>query len=164
MQAGNTLRVRTKSTVNFLAALVQNAALVENFDVGNGNSTGLGLAGWGLSAGKHVRGRVRELRILSVENLAWAVELYASGTGIAGTDIDLELFLGRWEFTVADGRKDTGDTFWKYWIGGLDMQYQDADSDGKLHIRLINLSAAAKSAGAAGAIVIEFAIEPTQGI
>lgn len=164
MQAGNTLRVRTKSTVNFLAALAQNAALVENFNVGSGNTTGAGLAGYGLSAGLHTRGRVRELRILSVQNLAWAIELYASATGIAGADIDAELFLGRWEFASTDGRKDTADTFWKYWVAGLDLSYQDADLAGKLYIRLINLSVTGKLADAAGAIVVEFAIEPTQGI
>lgn len=163
MQSGNVFRVRTLSTVNFLGALAQNAALVEDLAVGT--MTGVtSQGGWGLAAGLHMRSRLRELRILSKENLAWAVELWGSATGIAGSDIDAEAFLGRWEFAAADGRKDTADTFWKYWIAGLDLSYQDFDNTGKLHVRLINLSAASKSANAAGAIVLEFALEPTQGI
>jgi hypothetical protein len=165
VQAGNVLRVRTISTTHFTATLAQYAAIVLNLAVGDIAGAGAGgQAGYGLAAGKHMRSKFRELRILSKQNLAWAVELYASATGIEGSDIDAEKFLGRWEFQTGDGRKDTADTFWKYWIAGLDMAYQDMDLTGKLHIRLINLSATGKSADAAGAIVLEFGLEPTQGI
>lgn len=160
MQAGNLLRVRTVSTVQFTDALIQNAAEVENFTP---ESLAAGGAGAGLSAGKHMRSILRELRILSVQNLAWEIELYGSATGIGGATIAAELFLGRWSFLAADGLRATGDTFYKYFIP-MQLYYQDMDNVGQIHVRLINRDAVAKIAGAGGAIVVELGLEPTQGI
>lgn len=163
MQQGNVLRVRTISTEHFTGAIIQNAAENEAISVGELANNG---AGWGIAAGKHMRTRVHDIRLLSVENLAWAVELYGTEASFPENNpsIDNEIFLGRWEFQAADGRKDTADDYWKYWVPGLDMSFQDMASLGKLYVRLVNLSAAAKTAGAGGAIVIEFGLEPTQGI
>lgn len=163
MQAGNCLRVRTLSTSQFTGGLAQGVAAIVDLDI-VAAALAAGGDGAGVAGAKHVRTRLHELRILSKENLAWAVELWGSATGIAGTDIDACKFLGRWEFTAGMGKKDNADTFYKYWVPGLDLSYQDLDQTGKLHIRLINLSAAAKSAGTAGAIVVEFALEPTIAI
>lgn len=164
MQGGNVIRVRTISTVQFTAACAHGgAALVENIDPAK--DLAAGGAGAGLSAGKHCRSRLHELRILSVQNLAWAIELYGSATGIAGSDIDAEKFLGRFEFAAADGKKDTADTFYKYWVPGLDLSYEDLDKSGKVHLRLVNIDAATdKIADALGAVVVELGLEPTQGI
>lgn len=162
MQAGSVLRVRTISTVHFLGACAQNAALTESILIALLANGG---AGGGLAAGGHTRSRLHELRILSVENLAWAVELYGTPAFPETTPtIDNEIFLGRWEFTAADGRKDTADSFWKYWVPGLDLSYQDMALTGTLNVRLINRSVASKTANAGGAVVVEFGFEPTQGI
>lgn len=163
MQQGSVLRVRTISTTHFTGACVQNAALRESVNIG---ALAAGGAGYGLSAGGHSRCRVHDIRLLSVQNLAWAIELYGTAASFPENTptIDTEIFLGRWEFAAADGRKDTADSFWKYWVPGLDMSYQDMSLTGLLYVRLVDLSATSKIAGASGAVVIEFGMEPTQGI
>ncbi len=161
MQAGNVLRARTISTVQFTDALVTGASEVESFAP---ESLAAGGGGAGISAGKHMRCCLKELRILSVENLAWEIELYGSATGIGGSNIALEIFLGKWAFIATDGTRATGDTFYKYFISGLYLSYTDVDMSGKFHVRLINRSVAAKTAGAGGGIVVELGVEITQGI
>lgn len=162
MQAGSVLRIRTISTVHFLGACAQNAALTESILIANLPNNG---AGGGIAAGGHSRSRLHELRILSVQNLAWAVELYGTPAfPETNPTIDDEIFLGRWEFTSANGRKDTADDYWKYWVPGLDLSYQDMLVSGTLNVRLINLSVVDKIAAAPGAIVLEFGFEPTQGM
>lgn len=159
MQAGNLQRVRTLSTTHFLGAAVQNAALVENLDV----KAMLGGDGEGLAAGRHMRSRLHEIRIISAQQLAWEIELWGKAAGIGGAAIDAEFFLGKFAFASGDGTNATGDTFFHYWVPGLDLSYQDLDLTGQVHIRLINRSAVAKIAGAGGAIVVELGLEATQG-
>lgn len=163
MQQGNVLRIRTISTEQFTGAIAQNDAEIEVINVALLANNG---AGGGMAAGGHMRGRVHDIRLLSVENLDWAVELYGTEASFPENTptIDDQIFLGRWEFLAADARKDNDDLFWKYWIPGLDMSYQDMQLRGCLYARLINRSAASKTTGPDGAIVIEFGIEPTQGI
>lgn len=161
MQRGNALRIRSVSTEHFTGALAQNAAEVEHIVVADLTNNG---GGGGLAAGGHMRSWVHELRLQSVQNLAWAVELYGSLAGTVSADIDANLFLARWEFLAASADKDTGDSFYKYYAQNLGSHYQDMDLSGTLHIRLINLDAVAKIAGAAGAVVVELSMEPTQGI
>lgn len=165
MQAGNVTRVRTISTEHFTGAIVQNAAETEIINPGLLSNGRLGGAGWGLAAGGRCTCRLHELRILSVENLDWAFELYASSVfpESVGVTIDTLLFLGRWEFTAAMGAKDTADTWWKYWVPGLDLSIIDAEVTSRLYMRLVNKSAASKTAGAGGAVVVELGVEPTQG-
>ena len=61
---------------------------------------------------------------------------------------------------------NTADDYYKYWVPGLDLSYQDMLLSGKLYVRLVipTGAATAKLAGASGAIVLEFGMEPTQGI
>lgn len=163
-QIGNTYRVRTISTTHFTGALAQNAAAVENIDAATLTNTP-GTAGAGLTAGKHTRCRVHGVRIISKENLAWELEFWgASVLGTpGGTDIDKEFFFGKFGFLAADGSQATGDTFYHYYVPVMEICYADVDMTGKIHLRLINRSAAGKSANAAGAIVVELEVEPTQG-
>jgi hypothetical protein len=160
MQLGNVYRVRTVSTLHFLGACAQNAALSEDLDVtGNGNTVG---DREGISAGRHMRARLRELRIISKENLAWEVWLFGTSTK-GGAVLADEKFLGFATFAAADAKQATGDTFFYYYLSGRDLAYQDLASLGKLYVRLVNRSAAGKSANAAGAIEIEFVLELLQG-
>lgn len=159
MQAGTLQRVRSQSTVHFLGAAAQNVALVENLDVKalpNGD-------GEGLSAGRHMRSRLHELRIISAQQLAWEVELWGKAAGIGGAAIDAEFFLGKFAFAVGDGTQAQGDTFFHYWVPGLDLSYQDLDLVGKVNVRLINRGVVAKIAGVGGAVVVELGLELTQG-
>lgn len=83
-QTGNLLRVRSISTEQFTDALIQNAAEIESI---NPVLLAAGGAGAGLSAGRHMRSVLKELRILSRQQLAWEVELYGSAAGIGGGGI-----------------------------------------------------------------------------
>lgn len=163
MQAGSVYRIRTQAANQFVLALAQNAADVATLDCFESVSTFTGDK-MGVGAGKHLRSRLRELRIISKENLAWEVWLFgtsAMGLAVIGD----EKFLGRWSFVAADGINATGDTFFYYYVPGLDLAIENLDNPqtGKFYIRLVNRSAAAKSANAAGAIEIELALELLQG-
>ena len=166
MQQGNVLRVRTISGTYFTGACAAGSALTESIVVGTLPNNG---GGYGIAAGGHMRTRVHDLRVLAVQNLAFAVELYGTAASFPENNpaIDDEIFLGRWEFQAADGVKDTAaDDYYKYWVPGLDLSYQDMLLSGKLYVRLVipTGAATAKLAGASGAIVLEFGMEPTQGI
>jgi hypothetical protein len=156
MQAGHLIRVRTDKDTHFLGAIAQDNGLHETLTVDP----------QGLAAGKHCRGRLKALRILSKENLAWEVWLFGNSL-FDNADADLERFLGRWTFAAGDGIRATvgggADDHYHYYIDGLDVGIEDLDRAGALYIRLVNRSVAAKSADAAGALVIEFVIEPTLG-
>lgn len=165
MQVGNTYRVRSISTTHFTEAIIQNAAEVEHIDVAALTNTP-GAAGAGLSAGKHMRGRIHALRIISTENLAWELEFWGAATAGAvpnNADIDKEFFLGKFAFVAGDGTRVTGDTFYHYFVPSMELSNMDVDMTGKIHLRLINRSAAAKSAGVPGALVVELEVEPSQG-
>jgi len=122
----------------------------------------------GLAAGAVLRCRLKSIRILSVQLLPWEVQLYRSATGIGGAVIDTESFVGLWSFTGSgnsgDGSQATGDTFYYYYVDGLDVPYEDADRSSQIHVRLVNRHAAtAKIAGAGGAVAIEFGFEIESG-
>lgn len=163
MQAGSVYRIRTTAANQFTAALAQNAALSATLDCFEAVATFTGDK-MGIGAGKHLRSRLRELRIISAENLAWEVWLFGTVT-MGGAVIGAEKFLGRWSFVAADGAQATGDTFWYYYVPGLDLAIENLDlpQTGKFYIRLVNRSAAAKSADGPGAIEIELALELLQG-
>lgn len=169
MQAGSVYRIRTQAANQFTLAIAQNAADVAALNCFESVSTFTGDK-MGIGAGKHLRSRLRELRIISAENLAWEVWLFGTGT-IGGAVIGAEKFIGRWSFSAADGVQATGDTFWYYSIPGLDIAYENLDVDangkllqtGKFYLRLVNRSVAPKSAGAGGSIEIELALELLQG-
>lgn len=164
MQLGNTYRVRTISTTHFTGALAQNAAATADLDVPALTNTP-GVAGAGLTAGKHCRCRVHGVRIISKQNLAWELEFWgASVLGTpGGSDIDKEFFLGKFAFVAADGSQATGDTFYHYFVPVLELSYMDIDMTGKVHLRLINRDVTSKQANTNGAVVVELEVEPTQG-
>lgn len=162
MQAGNGLRIRSISTLHFTTAIAgSGGSEIENLIPQSLAAKG---AGAGLSAGGHCRSRVHEIRLFSVENLAWSVELWGSATGIGGSAIDTLFYLGRVDFLTTDADKPTADTFYLYAARGLDLSYEDTDMTGQIHLRLVNTSVAAKTVNAAGAVVVELVMEPTQGM
>lgn len=161
MQAGNVYRIRTVAATHFTGALAQNAALQENLDLFATPTTVVGDL-MGVGAGKHVRVRMRELRIISLQNLAWEIWLFGSSV-VGGATIGLEKFLGFWNFVATDAKQATGDTFFYYYINGMDTAYQDLDQVGRIHMRLVNRSAGAKNAGATGNLEVELGLEILQG-
>ena len=160
-QSGRIIHVRTDKDVNFTGAITQDHGTQETLTPGaNGYSTALAA---------HMRAILRSITILSVENLAWEVWLFGT-SGFATTNADTEYFLGRWTFVAGDGIKATigvtADTYYHYYIDGLGVPLRDFGADvatGNLFVRLVNRSAASKTAGAGGELVIDFGIEPTQG-
>lgn len=162
MQSGNVYRVRSLSTVHWTGALAAAAGALENLIAPT-------YVPEAVAAGRHCRSRVREIRIFSKEQIAWEIQLWRKATGVGGSVIDVESFIGAWTFaadgTPGNGSQVTGDTFFYYYINGLDTAYVDDDAAGQFHVRLVNRNAAVgKSAGVAGAIVVELAVEVLQGV
>lgn len=169
MQAGSVYRVRTVAATQFAGALAQNAGAVETLDFFANPPTFKGDL-MGIAAGKHCRVRVREIRIVSVQQLSW--ELWALATATIGTGlIGDQKMLGQWQFDSGSGLQASGDGFFYYYVGGLDLAYENLDVDasgnilqtGKMYLRLINRSVTAKIAGALGNIEVELAVELLQG-
>lgn len=155
------VRVRTISTTQFIAGIAQNAADVAILDLtptGLGTTTGDREA---VAAGRHMRAKLREIRIVSVQNLAWEIWLFGTSI-IGGAALAAEKFYGRWPFAVADGVQATGDTFFYYYKQDLNIAYMDQAQSGKIYLRLVNRTAGAKLAAAAGAIEIELVFELIQ--
>jgi hypothetical protein len=162
------LPVRTKSTVHFTGAISAGAAATEHLKTVGDSSVAAGVVPEGLAAGRSVRSLLRSIRILSVQLLPWEVQLFRSATGIGGTDIDVESFIGTWAFGATgvpgDGSQATGDTFFYYYVDGMGVPYEDKDATSQIHVRLVNRHAATgKLAGASGAVTIEFGFELESG-
>lgn len=145
MQAGKTRLVWTDPTVDFTGAIVQNASAQANI-------------GFGVLSPCRIRGWV----ILSVENLAWELWLFGKSTFRTGA-VATEAFRGRWSFAAGDGLQVGATGLYAYYIDGLDSPYLDEDAAQKLHLLLVNRSAAAKTSGANGALKIGVVLEETFG-
>lgn len=149
----------TDSLTQFRGTLAQNAGVDLDLEMSGAatvpNPTAL--------AGVHgdCRGNLKSLTVVSVENLAWELLLWeksSHGTAVLGT----VRFIGRWTFTATDAVRIAGAGDYFYYIDGLDVPLVDGDGTGKLHLTLVNRSAAGKSAGDAGAIQIRGRIAPLQ--
>lgn len=157
-------KVRTDSTVQWTGAIAQNASGDENIALTSG------LAGMN---GK-VENILRGLSIVSKENLAWELDFYSSNT-FATASPDTNKWLGRWTFAATDAKQIGGTGLWEYYIDGMELPLWDDDTSGtagsatnpivgtgKLHVSLVNRSAASKTAGTNGALVVTFWLEPMQ--
>lgn len=164
MQAGQLIAVRTDPATQFIGALAQNAAATVNLAQAQaGQDSGDGYLDGGLVSAS-LQARLRSLLIQSRENLAWEVWLWGKDTFNASlTDPAQNFPLGRWAFTAAMGVQIAGAGLWYYYIDGLDQAYVDLDRTGELHLMLVNRSAAAKSAGADGAVCLQLNFENTLG-
>lgn len=166
MQAGQLILVRTNPATQFRATLAQNAALTLNLTMPPaGSVAGDGFVDAGLAAGSTVRGRLKAIGLISVENLAWEVwlwsrDLYQAGVLLSGTLAPL----GRWSFVTGDGARIAATGAYYYYKEGLDVAYEDLDRTGEVHLMLVNRSASGKSADDAGAVQVQLAFEPTYGI
>lgn len=139
----------TDETVAFTGALATNA--VATYDL----ALTPALAGVGGSAKNLVRG----ITIISVQNLAWEIQLRTSATNVSN-DPNTDVFLGRWSFAATDAVQNAGAGDWLYYVDGLAVPYRDDDHAGKLHLVLVNRSAAGKNAGATGYLVVRTHLEP----
>ena len=102
---------------------------------------------------------VKAVTILSVQNLAWEIQIRRSATHTAN-DPGADAFLARWTFAATDAVQNDGAGDYLYYIDGNDQCYRDDDTSGLLHLVLVNRSATAKLAGATGNIVVRLNVEP----
>lgn len=149
-QSGTVIVVRSLSTRDFTGAIVQNAAAFANIPCP------------GMIKGP-APARVRSLMIISVENLAWEVQFFSTNGFQQPGNIDADGYLGVWAFAVADGIRIGATGHYYYYVDGQDVPIVDQSDQGALHVALVNRSAAAKTAGAAGAVVLKIGLEPTLG-
>jgi hypothetical protein len=141
--------VRTDKDTHFTGAIAQNAKEDEN----------LTLPGTLRGTNGNARIAIRSIMLQSDQNLSWEL-IFWSTDGFDNTDLDLDTFLSRWTFAVADGVQIAGANQFYYYIEGLDIPYVDADNTGELHVSLVCRSAAGKTAGAGGEVVVQIAAEP----
>lgn len=140
--------IETDPAVHFTGALATNAAEQEHIALAPP------LSGFRNNA----RGIVQSLAIISKENLDWELILWGNST-CNTADPATDSFIGRWSFVAADAVRVAGANLYYYYIDGLAVPYRDDDQTGELHVSLLNRSAAAKSAGAAGALKVIVRIE-----
>lgn len=143
--------VRSDPAVHFTGSLAQNAGASENLPV---------LNPFGYASGP-MRARIKGVIIESAENLDWEVWLFGRST-FRTNNAATESFRGRWSFAAADAARVGGVGLYTYYIDGNDIPYDDEDLTAKIHLMLVNRSAAGKSAGAAGAIMVGLAVELTR--
>jgi len=114
------------------------------------------------------RSRIVGARIISMDNLAWAVTYWGNDSFTNDTDIDLTRYLGHYIWAVGDGKQRNASGPYYYVVWDLDIPYIDLDhpkagvpTSPRLHIALGNLSVAPKTAGINGAVVVETLMIPT---
>lgn len=117
---------------------------------------------------------VRAINVIAVQNLAYEFQFFSSATNADGT-IPGSKFIGVWQFAAMSASAPAspgypaetgspGDTLYHYYIDGLWIPYYDGDlmslsqslASAKLHVRLINRSAAGKVNGELGALQATF--------
>lgn len=140
--------LRSQAETNFTGALVQNAAATANLVVPV-NLTSLGL---------QTRARIQSVAILSAQNLAWEVWFFGRDL-FQESDIDADTFLGRVAFVANDGSRIAAAGAYYYFAAPSGILYQDQDNTREIHVMLINRSAGAKDAGAAGEISVAITME-----
>ena len=106
------------------------------------------------------------IQVQSIQNLDWEIwfssKLAATNFGLA--DLDLDGYLGRVLFALADG-KAHGDSAPQFYyskeLATPIMLYDDVRTTDKLglHMRLVNRNATAKITGATGAIKIRLVLD-----
>jgi hypothetical protein len=163
MQLGRLILVRTDAATQFRGSLAQNAVATLNLAAPTGPGQTDGYLDQGLAAGGVVTARVRTITLVSIENLAWEIQLWGKDTfGTYSVLNDLVPF-GLYTFQTGDGKRNAGAGPYIYYVSGLDIPYVDLDKSGELHLALVNRSAAAKTAGDAGALFVQLGMEPSLG-
>jgi len=147
-QAGQVYRVSSVDGDHFTDAIVANAAEAESFT---------------LIGGRRGRYRIRAAVVISSDNLAWEFWVYRTA-GMRDLNPNLDVFCGRWGWQAINGEQVGAAGLWYYYIDGLDIAIEDVSESGQIHLELVNRSAGAKTAFAAGGrFRLELLLEPTLG-
>lgn len=147
------LKIATVSTVDFTGSLAQNAL-----------ATAILTPQAGIAAGGGSRFVLRAIEVTSVENLDWELWLWGK-PGVNADVIDSEGWMGYWSFAASNAVQIAGAGRYYYYIDGLGIPYHNLESPptGKVYLGLVNRSAAGKTAGAGGAIVVKLVVALTSG-
>ena len=104
---------------------------------------------------------IRDVVVLSDQQLAWEIQLYSADT-FDNADADLDTYLGSIRFAESDGLQVADTGLFKYDVHGLALRYRDDDGSNELHIKLVNRSSTSKNAGATGEVVVKIGHEAGQ--
>jgi hypothetical protein len=148
-QAGKLVVVATDPATQLREAIAQNAALDLSLDVKH------------FALGARADVIIRALTILSVEALTWELWFYRTGQYDAAP-IASNRWIGYQNFGSSPVRIGAAGLY-HYYVNSLAIPYQDEDASSRIHLSLINRSAASKTAGDGGAIKLEITVEPTLG-
>lgn len=169
MQAGNLEYVATDPSSQLRAAIAQNAAAY--LDLALPQS---------ISAGRTCRSILRNISIQSVENVGWEIWLFRRKRTAAEVITNVQ-FQGFWTFSAGSALRIAGAGLYYYYLDGLYVPYEVTDeitipqpgpstatvpdNNGErknLHFALVAREAG-KSADDAGAVRVQFGLEPTLG-
>lgn len=135
--------LRSDKDSHFTGAIAQNAKEDENL-------TGL--------LGNKVR--ITGVSLQADENLSFRVVFWKTD-GFEDADLDLDRFCGEVVIDLpTDGYQIAGANQYYLDMRGLDIDYEDEDASNELHVSLMCLTAAGKTAGAGGEVVLEIFYEP----
>lgn len=139
--------IRSDKDVDFIGAIVQNAKE-------DANLTGLPMN----------KVFIKGISLQSKEARDYLVSYWSKDT-FEDTDLDVDTFIDWTRFNLAgtsgiDVMRIAGANQFYGSVTGLNIPYEDKDASNELHISLLNLSASAKTAGAAGEVVVEVWVEP----
>lgn len=137
-------RIQTDGDAVFTDGLAANAAENENLV--------------GLSANEGV---IESIAIISTENRAWELDLYATD-GFRNADLDLTRYLGSVRFAEGDGIQVAGAGPFYYDASNLGLPAIDSDGTRELHVALVNRSLLAKTAGAGGKLSVVITFRPNR--
>ena len=135
--------LRSDKDMHFTGAIVQNAK--ENANLPGLLSNKIRIAGISLQA---------------KENLSFRV-IFWKTVGFENADLDLDRFCGEVVIDLpTNGYQIAGANQYYLDMRGLDLDYEDEDASNELHVSLMCLTAAGKTAGVAGEVVLEVYYEP----
>lgn len=136
---------------HFTGAIAQNAFEEENIAFPTD---------WGLL--QYNRAEILNISLESKENLDWEVQFYATDGHADTSDLDVDSYITSILFPATDGKRNAGTGQWKYDANPAHVPfiYHDEDNSSEYHITLVNRSAAAKTAGAAGQAVVKIHANP----
>lgn len=145
LQNSRVLIVTDKDT-HFTGAIAQHAVEEEDIE--------------GLKSNKIT---ITKIAILADQNLIFDVLFYGKDS-FANADLDLDAFQAFQTVDLATSGKQIAATG-KYFldVSNLAIDYEDKDKSNELHIALCNRSAGAKTAGAAGEVVLMITYIPRVG-
>lgn len=134
--------LRSDKDTHFTEAIAQNNSEEENIT--------------GLEANKI---RITRITLTADEELNFRVWLFGTD-GFTNTDMDSDRYITWENFDLTtNGKQYTNTGFYRFDKTNLKIDYEDLDATNELHIALECLSAAGKSSGSAGEVVIEIGYE-----